>query len=186
MTQWTIGHAPPEMKPYILEVGSGNGTLLFSLLDAGYEPSRLAGVDYSPDAVKLARLIATSRGGEEISFAECNFLFDVPLPVDQQESSIGGWNIVLDKGTYDAIALAEKDEVGRSPVEGYPGRVAQLLKKGGHFLITSCNFTEEELRASFATEETGMVYHSRVPHKTYSFGGQSGSEYATVAFQKVT
>lgn len=42
----------------------------------------------------------------------------------------------LDKGTYDAIALAEKSEDGASLVSRYPPRVSEALKPGGMFLIT--------------------------------------------------
>lgn len=135
MTDWVIENISPSNSPTILEIGSGNGTLLFSLVEAGYEASHLAGADYSPDAVKLSRMIAASREGcEEISFSTCDFLAEVPNKLEGQGED--GWDLLLDKGTYDAIALGEKDESGRSPVEGYPLRAARLLKKGGHFLIT--------------------------------------------------
>lgn len=42
----------------------------------------------------------------------------------------------LDKGTYDAIALANKDGEGVSPRTLYPDRVRRLLKPGAYFLIT--------------------------------------------------
>jgi hypothetical protein len=35
------------------------------------------------------------------------------------------------------------------PAELYPRKLAPLVKPGGFFLITSCNFTEEEVRARF-------------------------------------
>ncbi|TFY83217.1 hypothetical protein EWM64_g792 [Hericium alpestre] len=184
MADWAVENVPPSTQPFIIEVGSGNGTLLFALLDAGYDAKRLAGIDYSPDAVKLSKMIAGARGGDAISLGVCDFLSETPSSLEGQASSVGGWDLVLDKGTYDAIALGEKDEHGRSPAVGYPARISQLLKEGGHVLITSCNFTEEELKTSFATYETGLVYHSRVSHPTFSFGGHSGSSYATVAFQK--
>lgn len=135
MTDWTAEYISQSDSPTILEIGSGNGTLLFSLVDAGYEATRLAGVDYSPDAVKLARMVAGSREGcEPISFSACDFLTEVPSKLFGQGEE--GWDLLLDKGTYDAIALGERDESGRSPVEGYPIRAANLLKKGGHILIT--------------------------------------------------
>lgn len=142
MADWVLEHVPPETRPYVLEVGSGNGTLLFALRATGYDGARLAGVDYSLDAVKLARLIAADRGSEDglISFSECDFLSEVPAPVAGLGSSVEGWDLLLDKGTYDAIALGEKDADGKSPVAGYPARVSKLLKDGGHFLITCVCF----------------------------------------------
>ncbi|ETW83203.1 hypothetical protein HETIRDRAFT_450856 [Heterobasidion irregulare TC 32-1] len=186
MVDWAAEHVPPASQPFVLEVGSGNGALLFSLSEVGYDASRLAGIDYSPDAVTLARLVAANRGAERITFTVCDFLADVPVGLDGRPGWSGGWDLLLDKGTYDAIALGEKDEDGKSPVSGYPARVAALLRPGGHFLITSCNFTEEELRAGFATPETRLVYHSRIKFPSFSFGGHSGNVYSSVAFQKAS
>ncbi|GJE88611.1 S-adenosyl-L-methionine-dependent methyltransferase [Phanerochaete sordida] len=184
MLDWVQDYASNDPAPFILEVGAGNGTLLFALHEAGYDDNRILGVDYSEDAVKLARAIGERRGEgcENITFETCDFLNDVPAPLpdmDQPE-----WDIVLDKGTFDAIALAEKDSEGRSPADGYPLRIGQVVRPGGYFLITSCNFTEDELKAKFGAPETGLKYHSRVPWPTFSFGGQSGNVYSTVAFQK--
>jgi len=186
MVEWSLENIPPSSNPSVLEIGSGNGTLLFGLLDAGYDPTRLAGIDYSPGAVALSTQIAQTRGGSLINFSECDFLKDDPtIPQNLQlPSRIDVWDLILDKGTYDAIALGQKDDQGRSPSINYPARAARLLKPGGYFLITSCNFTEDELKSSFATAETGLTYHSRIQHPTYTFGGKSGSICSSVAFKK--
>ncbi|TFK21198.1 S-adenosyl-L-methionine-dependent methyltransferase [Coprinopsis marcescibilis] len=186
MVDWALDHLPPSENPTILEVGSGNGTLLFGLSEAGYEQTRLAGVDYSEGAVRLAHGIAEQREASSVSFRTCNFLGETPAPLPCHDGSSDTqiWDLLLDKGTYDAIALGPKDEQGRSPARDYPKRVVRLLKPGGIFLITSCNFTEAELKASFCTSETGLVYHSNVRHPTITFGGQTGSSIVTVAFQK--
>ncbi|KAI5892848.1 S-adenosyl-L-methionine-dependent methyltransferase [Schizophyllum commune H4-8] len=197
MVDWALEHIPPPSSaspsssthPTILEIGSGNGTLLFALAEAGYAPTKLCGIDYSADAVALAKSIAQARGGglEDITFEERDFLTEEIVGLSdggKDAHETASWDLVLDKGTYDAIALGEKDEKGLSPAAGYPARAARLLKPGGFFLITSCNFTEEELKASFTAEGT-MEYHSRVKHRTFSFGGQSGSVVCTVAFRKI-
>lgn len=136
MVGWTLENVPAASGPQILEIGSGNGTLLFALLDAGYAASHLTGLDYSPDAVKLAHLVAHTRNGEEIAFHVCDFLRDSPPLSTGRLDASTLWDLLLDKGTYDAIALGEKDELGRSPQAAYPARASKLLKEGGYFLIT--------------------------------------------------
>ncbi|KAF5359608.1 hypothetical protein D9756_003105 [Leucocoprinus leucothites] len=186
MVDWSLEHVPPSLNPSVLEVGSGNGTLLFALAEAGYTQKLLSGIDYSGDAVNLARNVAQTRDAAEVTFTECDFLEDDPslLPSMENTNPLACWDLILDKGTYDAIALGRKDETGKSPAARYPARVARLLKPGGIFLITSCNFTEEELKQSFVTEETGLIYHSRIQHPTFSFGGHTGSSVSSVAFRR--
>jgi EEF1A lysine methyltransferase 2 len=185
MVDWTVENCPPsaENPPFILDIGSGNGFLLFSLAEAGYQPSALCGIDYSPDATRLATLISESRSAREISFKACNFLSeDVPSLPGMSGEHPCVWDLLLDKGTYDAIALGTKDENGRSPAEAYPERAIRLIKPGGFFLITcelffflsfmeghsvcvaACNFTEEELKAAFATPSTGLEYQSVITY----------------------
>ena len=140
MVEWALENAPPSQKASILEVGSGNGTLLFGLFDAGYDASKLHGIDYSAGAIKLSKGIAQTRGASAIRFSECDFLNDEPpKPDGASDGEANVWDLILDKGTYDAIALGVKDEQGNSPAVKYPGRVARLLKPGGLFLIT-CMF----------------------------------------------
>jgi len=186
MVDWALKYVPPSTHPWTLEIGSGNGTLLFALLDADYPPERLSGIDYSQGSVKLAQSIAATRGGDNISFRLCDFLKEDPptLPSMPQSSSADLWDLILDKGTFDAIALMEDDHRGMAPADGYPTKVTRLLRPGGYFLITSCNFTEEELKAKFANIQTGLLYHSRISHPTFTFGGKSGSICSSVAFQR--
>src|SRR6266702_703921 len=87
-------------------------------------------------AVKLAGLIAHTRNGEEIAFHVWDFLRDSPPLATGRPDASGLWDLLLDKGTYDAIALREKDELGRSPLAAYPAQASRFLKEGGYFLIT--------------------------------------------------
>ncbi|KAF9456614.1 S-adenosyl-L-methionine-dependent methyltransferase [Collybia nuda] len=184
MVKWVTDNVPISTNPSVLEIGAGNGALLFGLCEAGYPATSLSGIDYSPGAVKLAKAIASSRG-YEIAFHACEFLHEDPPGLSHTKREVLAlWDVMLDKGTFDAIALSEKDEKGNSPATDYPGRIGRLLKSGGHFLITSCNFTEDELKKLFATTETGLVYHSRVTRPVFTFGGIKGSAYSSVAFQK--
>lgn len=139
MVEWVQEHIPSKPVPTILEVGSGNGALLFAIHEAGYSAESICGVDYSEDAVKLARAISSSRGtgAEGVTFEVCDILHEFPRPLGTIETeSPAIWDLVLDKGTFDAIALAEKDDSGKSPADDYPARIAQVVRPGGHFLIT--------------------------------------------------
>jgi len=133
MVAWALKNVPPTTNPSVLEIGSGNGTLVLALLEAGYTPNHLSGIDYSPGAIKLARSIAATRG-EGTTFNICNFLKEDPPILSHMKGNV--WDLLLDKGTFDAIALSEKDESGRSPAVNYPARVQKLLAPGGYFLIT--------------------------------------------------
>ena len=151
IVDWTLQYLPLSANTSILEVGSGNGTLLFALAEAGYTPTRLSGIDYSADAVKLAKSIALTRKSQEITFNMCDFLNEAPPLLSHmlQEIRQDVWDLLLDKGTFDAIALGEKDESGRSPATRYPEHVAKSLKPGGYFLIT----------CAFIVFATGILKH---------------------------
>lgn len=132
MVEWTEENIPVSTSPppHIMEIGSGNGTLLFALVEAGYKAENIRGIDYSEDAVNLSKAIALTRNAELVKFERYDFL------TEAEPLILGGWDLLLDKGTYDAIALGEKDEQGRSPAASYPMRASNLLKQGGYFLIT--------------------------------------------------
>lgn len=146
MVEWASRHAPSTARPNVLDVGTGNGHLLFAMVEAGYDASRLTGIDYSQGSVDLSIAIAKQRdeeGDEEgayenVTFAVCDFLdpaSDIPPPRDERTSG-GVWDLVLDKGTFDAISLMDKDAQGVAPLDKYVPRVVRLLRPGGHFLIT--------------------------------------------------
>lgn len=183
MVAWASTHVPPTARPNVLDVGTGNGHLLFALVEAGYDALRLTGIDYSQGSVDLSTTIAKQRNEddeehtyENITFALCDFLDpESPIsPPGQESTSDGVWDLVLDKGTFDAISLMDKDEQGIVPLEGYVPRVVKLLGPGGHFLITcerlssivgheftvhiACNFTEDELTQKIAKVGNGLEH----------------------------
>lgn len=140
MVDWIQETIPVDPAPSILEVGAGNGTLLFALQEAGYPAQAICGVDYSEDAVKLARAIGSRKGEDAalITFETCDFLSEYPRAVNSTSTSTdtnSRWDLVLDKGTFDAIALAERSADGKALADGYPPRIAEVVKPGGYFLI---------------------------------------------------
>lgn len=106
--------------------------------------------------------------------------------------------VVFDKGTYDAISLGENVTKNQRK---YHATIGKLLKPGeGYFLITSCNFTRDELVLHFSgssfllhplknalslshapLKEMRLV--AQVKYPTFSFGGREGSKVTTIAFQ---
>lgn len=193
--------APPALDrstTSFLDLGCGNGSLLFALREEGWR-GRCLGVDYSAESVALARQIAASgavAGDDEVEFAEWDVLrgdYGAVLPGEQgtaQEQP--GWDVVHDKGTFDAVSLSdEADARGRRVSEGYKARVLRLVRPGGLFLVTSCNWTEAELEGWFgegsAEVEGGggsFVRVGRVEYPSFSFGGVKGQTISTLCFQK--
>jgi hypothetical protein len=98
----------------------------------------------SEPSIALARSIGRSRGRgcENVAFTHLDFLHEVvpdPLyPSDSEKKQQGEtwWDLLLDKGTYDAIALAPSLLDGERLIDAYRGRVETALGAGGFFLIT--------------------------------------------------
>jgi SAM-dependent methyltransferase len=161
-----------------LDLGTGNGHLLLALREDEWE-GEMVGVDYSAQSVQLAGEIRDAKGGEyaDVGFYEWDLLGDEP-----GEWLGGGFDVVLDKGTFDAICLSqETDEQGRRVCENYRAKVEPLLKPGGRFLITSCNWTEEELRAWFAGGR--LTFEGKASYPSFTFGGKTGSSVVTLCFR---
>ncbi|KAG8746208.1 hypothetical protein FRC10_005724 [Ceratobasidium sp. 414] len=154
--EWTLTNVPATENPYILDIGTGNGIMAITLAENGYDATRIVGIDYSEPSIKLAKSVATGRGHPGIRYVVSDFVNEAP-PVTGEDQA-NKWDLLLDKGTYDAIALAEKNDDGTSLVSKYPYKIVEALKTGGLFLITSCNFTEEELKAAFGAPDLGLVY----------------------------
>ncbi|EMR64124.1 putative s-adenosylmethionine-dependent methyltransferase protein [Eutypa lata UCREL1] len=235
-----------------LDLGTGNGSLLFGLRDADggeFAAGRMLGVDYSARSVEFARRIARGRrrqreeqgrevvgetedqqgqekegGGAgrgqddiDIEFELHDILHDAParLLSGAQER---GWDVVLDKGTFDAVSLSseelvvggatgekqttlQKKKKARRISEAYPRRVLPLVREGGLLVVTSCNWTEEELGRWFVgskgekegeekegEEEEGkwcFEQVGRVEYPSFSFGGVKGQTISTLCFRKV-
>jgi SAM-dependent methyltransferase len=180
MRTWAQKHLPPPPAALrILECGCGNGTLLLSFLTSKPATSssdlpppqtlHLTGIDYSPLSLVLAKEVEEARREaitEEIDEEEDEEVIN-EVETDWRAADLlrhdfkgEEWDLVMDKGTYDALCLSNEgveEEGGRLPSKVYPEKVAKLVKGGGFFLITSCNFTEEEIKARWTVDGLGEL-----------------------------
>ncbi|KAE8448401.1 hypothetical protein EG329_009465 [Mollisiaceae sp. DMI_Dod_QoI] len=185
-----------------LDLGTGNGHFLFSLRTGGEEDEdeegdssgwggRMLGVDYSERSIEFAKRIAEGKGlgtssakEKEVEFRRWDVMSQDPVGVVLEERNGKGWDVVLDKGTFDAISLSEeRDAQGRRICEGYKERIVPLVRAGGIFLVTSCNWTEDELRSWFEGEQ--LEYVDTIKYKSFSFGGRKGQTISSVCFRKL-
>ncbi|KAJ5156098.1 hypothetical protein N7492_008901 [Penicillium capsulatum] len=219
-------------QPTVLDLGTGNGSMLALLQKKGGFTGQMVGVDYSAQSIELARELQRVRGhsayrtdSEEsksdtdsdedttagssteaapcpaIQFEEWDILSSKALlsqsgtPVDRTAADevlswfpydVGGFDIVLDKGTFDAVSLAA-DARDTRVCERYPGIARRLVRRGGFLVVTSCNWTEEELVSWFTRGEDAdrLVVWGSVEYPRFRFGGHEGQGVCTVCFQRV-
>lgn len=164
-------NASPDVKKSdsIIDLGTGNGMMLVELSAEGY--TNLTGVDYSEKGIELAGKIAKDQN-HDIAYKVADLL----SPSAAEE--LGKFKICHDKGTYDAVSLMEGAKEKRV---AYIQNVSNLMQDDGLFIITSCNFTEEELTESFAGT---FQKHELIPTQVFKFGGKTGSVVTSIVFKK--
>lgn len=156
----------------IVDIGCGNGMFLIELSRLGYK--NLHGVDYSPEAINLAVNIAKDQG--------LNIDYKILSLTDLQacyDYGYGKFDIVHDKGTYDAISLNPNDSILKR--KDYCDIVHDLLQPNGIFIITSCNWSESELLANFNRK---FELFTTIPTPTFKFGGKVGNLVTSSIFKK--
>lgn len=90
---WATHTILEDSKPYILDIGTGNGVLLDCLAEAGYDPSRMLGIDYSPGSIELSKGVAKARGWEEIRFEVVDFISSQPSCLGGMKEG-RGWDLL--------------------------------------------------------------------------------------------
>ncbi|KRT80315.1 methyltransferase [Oryctes borbonicus] len=149
----------------ILDIGCGNGMLLIELYNEGFK--NMVGADYSENAIMLARNIALKLQCD-IEFEVCNVL--------QENINLYNFDIVLDKGTYDAVSLSIDAKENRNK---YIQNMQKMLKPSGMLILTSCNWTKEELITQF---ESCFKLKESIPTPEFKFGGKVGNVVTSVVF----
>ncbi|KAH8412418.1 hypothetical protein KR009_001845 [Drosophila setifemur] len=153
----------------VLDLGCGNGMFLVGLAQEGY--SRLTGTDYSPKAIELAQAIAKDNG-LDITYKVAD--------LTQPQNDLGTFDVVHDKGTYDAVSLCPENPKEKRAL--YLATLEKLLASSDSlFVITSCNWTEDELMLCFGDK---LVKLATIPTPTFKFGGKIGSVVTSVVFKK--
>ncbi|XP_036191501.1 EEF1A lysine methyltransferase 2 isoform X1 [Myotis myotis] len=168
LLRWMQRHKIP-LDAAVLDIGTGNGVLLVELAKLGF--SNITGIDYSPSAIQLSGSIIEKEGLSNITLKVEDFL---NLPTE-----LSGFHVCIDKGTFDAISLNPDNAIEKR--KQYVNSLSRVLKVNGFFLITSCNWTKEELLNEFCE---GFELFEVLPTPKFSFGGRSGNSVAALVFQK--
>nr|XP_055102225.1 EEF1A lysine methyltransferase 2 isoform X4 [Symphalangus syndactylus] len=159
LIRWMQKHKIP-LDASVLDIGTGNGVFLVELAKFGF--SNITGIDYSPSAIQLSGSIIEKEGLSNIKL------------------KLSGFHICIDKGTFDAISLNPDNAIEKR--KQYVKSLSRVLKVKGFFLITSCNWTKEELLNEFSE---GFELFEELPTPKFSFGGRSGNSVAALVFQKM-
>lgn len=85
----------------------------------------------------------------------CDIVAETSVVMETTCGKGAPYDVCLDKGTYDAICLCADDVDVKK--QRYVDNVYALTKDEGLFIITSCNWTREELLAQFQ--------HSKLSHQ---------------------
>lgn len=162
----------------IIDLGCGNGSLLRRLRHRGF--CSLMGIDYCEDAIVLARSVAEQEEKD----------FDKPLPpIEFQVAdlldnnlNLGAFDVLLDKGTWDAMSLSEEYN---QRLFLYHSLIGGLLADNGIFIIFSCNYIKDELCHQFDVAPLRFKVQIESEH-SYSFGGKKGVTSTGVVFEKAS
>lgn len=172
----------------ILDLGTGNGHLLYELneelLDRSFDKIfKYTGIDYSPESIAFCQEIVNQK------YTPGLFKFkQVDLLMKNQHFLNNKFDIILDKGTLDAIALNQDPLVdfdNKIGMEVYSSQVKQMMKKNSILLITSCNFTEQELISIITENGTNdLKVYQKIQYPSFQFNGVKGSTICSVSFIK--
>eukprot|EP00180_Rhodochaete_pulchella_P002635 Plantae.Rhodophyta-Rhodochaete_pulchella.ctg407.p2 GENE.Plantae.Rhodophyta-Rhodochaete_pulchella.ctg407~~Plantae.Rhodophyta-Rhodochaete_pulchella.ctg407.p2 ORF type:complete len:245 (-),score=20.90 Plantae.Rhodophyta-Rhodochaete_pulchella.ctg407:1316-1996(-) len=150
----------------VLDIGCGNGMFSSELAELGF--GCVEGWDYSPPSIQLAGKNLEA-GGSRCSSKVSFHVMDV---FDGESHCGRKFDVVHDKGTFDAILLNPSSDLDR-----FVEVVHALCVK--FWVITSCNNTRDELLQRFGSH---FDFHSSLDHPVLKFGGREGTPVCTIAF----
>jgi SAM-dependent methyltransferase len=156
----------------ILDLGCGNCEFLISLVDLEY--SNLYGVDYSGVSIDFANVKLKSLNIDCIKLDQADLNNKEELNKIYSEKK--PFNIIHDKGTFDAFMLLESNDH-----LNYISNILDIAGKDSTFIITSCNNTKDELLKYFSNDK--ITFQNEIEHKKFVFGGQTGQTVTTLIFR---
>ncbi|XP_057704520.1 EEF1A lysine methyltransferase 2 isoform X4 [Corythoichthys intestinalis] len=165
--RWMEKAKIPE-EAAILDIGTGNGAFLVELAKHGYK--NLTGIDYSQASVELAKSVLQSEGLAHVRVKEVDFC----------SGGLEGYDVCVDKGTFDAISLNPDNRSEAKML--YVQALKDSLKDQGLFSITSCNWTKEQLLERFGE---GFKFVQELPTPMFHFGGKTGNSVTALIFKRV-
>ncbi|KAK0080576.1 hypothetical protein PV325_013736 [Microctonus aethiopoides] len=162
-----------EKDDKIIDLGCGNGWTLLQLAKNGF--NNLLGVDYSPKAIELARSVLKDNG---INSPTIQIKVLDILNINDDETLMN-FKLIHDKGTYDAISLNPDNR--QEQRAKYTKNVHKLLLTNGYLVISSCNWTQDELINHF---KSGFEVLCTLQTPTMKFGGKTGQSVTNIIFTK--
>lgn len=147
--------------------------MLIELAREGY--TNLTGIDYSSNAIELSKQIAADQN-LDIRYHVLDLLDEHDI---RQQLGDAKFDIVHDKGTYDAISLHPENPADKRAA--YINHLHRITAENGLLILTSCNWTEDELCTSLATK---FSKHALIPTPTFKFGGKVGSVVTQIVFKR--
>ena len=169
---------PEKGTASVLDIGTGNGHVLQRLSRRGFV--HLTGIDYSEKSIQLAR--------EHLGPTVRLDVVDITAS-DDVSTSLGQFDVAIDKGTLDAILLCSPDQ-RPSKRQAYVQTVHRHVKD--LLFLVSCNWTRTELMEflhpsndirfslnAFDLFLLEFTLEREIETPTMSFGGRQGK---TVTF----
>ncbi|CAI2351392.1 unnamed protein product [Caenorhabditis sp. 36 PRJEB53466] len=169
-----------EKEARILDLGCGNGSVLRKLRSKGFRS--LKGVDYCQKAVDLSEAASRAEQEEQEKEKELPDIQFEQLDITAPRNDFFSppFDVILDKGTWDAMSLSDERD---ARLAAYADFLRKGLTADGRFVIFSCNFTLDEMRAQFCHPSLDMVCEVPAVH-SFSFGGKQGVTSTGAVFRK--
>ncbi|KAM9366054.1 EEF1A lysine methyltransferase 2 isoform 3-T3 [Pholidichthys leucotaenia] len=108
------------------------------------------------------------------------FLVELEMDFLHCQSELKGFDVCIDKGTFDAISLNPNNTTEGK--KHYTQALKDVLKENGLFAITSCNWTKEQLLERFSD---GFEFVEELPTPRFQFGGKTGNSVTALIFRRV-